>query len=77
VLELEPGQLIAFFRSRRADNICVSHSPDYGRTWTEPERTVLPNNNSSIQAIKLAGGAIAVVFNHAGSGGDRDLSRTG
>jgi predicted neuraminidase len=72
VLELDPGQLIAFFRSRAADNIYVSHSPDYGRTWTQPERTVLPNNNSSIQAIKLTSGSIAMVFNHAGSGGDSD-----
>jgi predicted neuraminidase len=68
VLELDPGQLIAFFRSRAADNIYVSHSTDYGRVWTQPERTVLPNNNSSVQAIRLASGSIAMVYNHAGSG---------
>jgi predicted neuraminidase len=72
VLELDPGQLIAFFRSRTADNIYVSHSMDYGRTWSQPERTVLPNNNSSVQAIRLASGSIAMVYNHAGSGGDPD-----
>lgn len=70
VLELDPGQLIAFFRSRPADNIYVSRSADFGRTWARPERMVLPNNNSSIQAVKLASGSIAIVFNHAGSGGD-------
>jgi predicted neuraminidase len=72
VLELDPGRLIAFFRSRPADNIYVSHSADYGRTWSKPERTMLPNNNSSIQAIKLASGAIVIVYNHAGSSGDPD-----
>ena len=70
VLELDPGQLIAFFRSRSADNVYVSRSVDYGRTWTQPERTVLPNNNSSIQAVKLVSGNIAIVFNHAGGGSD-------
>jgi predicted neuraminidase len=72
VLELDPGRLIAFFRSHAADNIYVSHSTDIGRTWTQPERTVLPNNNSAVQAIKLASGSIAIVFNHASGGDDPD-----
>jgi predicted neuraminidase len=72
VLELHPGRLIAFFRSRVADNIHVSYSTDYGRTWTRPERTVLPNNNSSVQAVKLASGSIAIVFNRAGGSDDPD-----
>lgn len=64
VLELAPGRLIAFFRSRVADWIYVSRSSDYGRTWTVPEPTTLPNNNSSIQAIKLTSGYIAIAFNY-------------
>jgi predicted neuraminidase len=72
VLELDLGRLTAFFRSRAANNIYVSHSADYGRTWAEPERTVLPNNNSSVQALKLASGAIAIVYNHAGGGDHPD-----
>jgi predicted neuraminidase len=72
ILELDPGQLTAFYRSRTADNIYMSYSKDFGRTWTEPERTVLPNNNSSIQAIQLSSGSIAMVYNHAGSNGDLD-----
>ena len=63
VVETEPGRLVAFFRSRAADRIYISRSPDYGRTWTAPERTALPNNNSSIQAHKLASGRIALIFN--------------
>ena len=64
VLELSNGRLVAFFRSRAADRIYVSRSEDYGRAWTAPERTVLPNNNSSIQALKLASGNLAIIFNN-------------
>jgi len=64
VIELSPGRLIAFFRSRAADRIYVSRSTDYGRTWSEPVRTVLPNNNASIGAIKLASGPLAIIFNN-------------
>jgi predicted neuraminidase len=69
-LEIDPGRLVAFFRSRAADRIYVSRSEDYGRTWTVPERTVLPNNNASIQALKLVSGRIAIVFNRYGAGDD-------
>ncbi|TBL79411.1 sialidase family protein [Paenibacillus thalictri] len=65
----EGDKLLAFFRSRAADRIYISRSPDAGRTWSEPERTPLPNNNASIRAIRLQSGAIAVIYNHA-SGGD-------
>lgn len=63
VVELEPGYLKAFMRSRKADNIYWSESKDYGDTWTKPLPTVLPNNNSSISAIKLKSGRIAIAYN--------------
>lgn len=63
VIELENGKLAAFMRSRAADHIYISHSDDYGDTWTAPVPTVLPNNNSSISAVKLASGRIAVAYN--------------
>ena len=63
VVELENGNLVAFMRSRAADNIYISHSGDYGDTWTEPKPTVLPNNNSSISAVKLQSGRIAIAYN--------------
>jgi predicted neuraminidase len=75
VVELEAGHLIAFFRSRAADWIYKSRSTDYGRTWTVPVRSTLPNNNASIQALKLASGAIALIFNKA-SVGDVDPQGT-
>jgi predicted neuraminidase len=63
VVETGPGKCVAFFRSRDADNIYRSFSVDYGKTWTPPEPTELPNNNSSIHCIKLKSGSIAVVYN--------------
>lgn len=74
VIELSPGQLVAFFRSRSADRIYVSRSGDYGRTWTASARTGLPNNNASIQAVKLTSGSIALAFNHLSLNDDPDIT---
>lgn len=63
VIELEKGHLIAFMRSRFADFIYKSESKDYGDSWSVPEATSLPNNNSSISAIKLSSGEIAIAYN--------------
>ena len=38
-------------------------SPDYGRTWTQPLPTGLPNNNSGLDATRLEDGRIALVYN--------------
>lgn len=57
------SNLLAFYRSRWADFIYRSTSSDNGETWTAPEATELPNNNSSIQAARLADGQLAMVFN--------------
>lgn len=64
IIEKEPGKLTAIFRSRFADYIYISNSEDNGDTWSTPVSTGLPNNNSSISAIKLANGAIAMAYNH-------------
>ncbi len=64
MVELEPGHVIAFMRSREADFIYRSESFDYGETWTAPEPTVLPNNNSGIATIKLTSGRVAIAYNH-------------
>lgn len=63
VVELSPGRLVAFLRSREADWIYRSLSCDDGETWTVPQPTPLPNNNSSISAIKLQSGRIAIAYN--------------
>lgn len=63
VVELDNGHLVAFMRSRKADFIYRSESFDFGDSWSEPKPTVLPNNNSSISAIRTQSGRIAVAYN--------------
>jgi predicted neuraminidase len=63
-IALPEGELVALFRSRWADNIYRSRSTDGGRSWSAPQRTELPNNNSSIQAIRLIDGRLALAFNN-------------
>lgn len=58
-----PGHLVAFMRSREADFIYRSESFDWGDTWAEPKPTPLPNNNSSISAIRTQSGRIAIAYN--------------
>ncbi|NKX54766.1 sialidase family protein [Arthrobacter mobilis] len=65
IQELEDGSLLALFRSRWADSIYESRSTDGGGTWNEPVPTELPNNNSSIQYIRLRDGRLALVYNHS------------
>lgn len=63
VVELENGHLVAFMRSRAADYVYKSESFDYGSSWCEPFPTVLCNNNSSISAVRLKSGRIAIACN--------------
>ncbi len=56
-------RLLQFFRSRLADCVYRSIGSLDGRHWTPPEPTVLPNNNSSIHALRLTSGMLAIVFN--------------
>ena len=63
VVELEPGHLAAFMRNREAYRIHRSESFDWGETWSVPQPTPLPNNNSSISAVKLQSGRVAIAYN--------------
>lgn len=76
IVDAGRGELLALYRSRWADFIYASRSTDRGRTWSAPEPTELPNNNSSIQATRLSDGRIALVYNHssAADATDRRLS---
>lgn len=68
--------LVAFFRRRQADFVYRTHSVDDGRIWSAPAPTDLPNNNSSIAAIALGDGRVAVICNpvNAAASPDRRTS---
>jgi predicted neuraminidase len=64
VWEYAPGRLKMLLRATRAVGfICQSLSDDYGRSWTAPAITSLPNPNSGIDAVRLTDGRIALVYN--------------
>jgi len=65
VQQLADGSLLALYRSRWADFIYESRSTDDGESWSAPVPTVLPNNNSSIQFVPLAGDSLALIFNNS------------
>lgn len=60
---LEGQQIAAFFRRRQADFVYRTESCDGGRSWSAPEATDVPNNNSSIAAIRLGDGRVAMICN--------------
>ncbi len=76
VVRQAAGGLLGLFRSRRADFVHASRADDAGRDWSAPVPTGLPNNNASIQALALADGRIALVFN-ASSAADATGRRSG
>jgi predicted neuraminidase len=69
-------EMVAFFRRRQADFVYRTESHDGGETWSVPEATDVPNNNSSINAIRLQDGRIALLCNpvSAATSADRRAS---
>jgi predicted neuraminidase len=72
IQEASDGSLLALFRSRWADYVYITHSRDNGRSWDTPVPTILPNNNSSIQCVRLVSGRLALVFNDSNAGKDTE-----
>lgn len=70
------GVMPAFYRDRFARAVLRSLSQDGGLSWSAPAPTPLPNNNSSLQAVRLADGRIAMVLNpvNAAMSGQRRAS---
>jgi len=64
VVAISPTHLQAFFRSRWADWVYTSSSPN-GCSWTVPAATQIPNNNSSIQVIRLKNSHHVIEFNNS------------
>ncbi|HVG48095.1 MAG TPA: exo-alpha-sialidase [Rubellimicrobium sp.] len=69
---LGDGRYAAFYRRRQADAVHRSESNDGGRTWSAPQPTDVPNNNSSIAAICLASGEVAMICNPASAATSSD-----
>lgn len=63
IVPLEGDQMVAFYRRRQSDFVHRSESLDGGATWSAPEATDMPNNNSSINVVRLADGRLAMVCN--------------
>lgn len=67
VIERRDGTIVAIMRNTNED---VDHyawkitSTDFGRTWSLPETTPIPNNGHSNEMIKLADGRWAITFNN-------------
>jgi predicted neuraminidase len=73
VVDLGGGHLAAFFRDARGLGIIArSDSRDGGLTWSEAVPSGLPNPSGGIEAIRLASGRLAMVYNnHTGRERDR------
>jgi predicted neuraminidase len=63
LVEASAGHFLIFLRSRFADWVYISHSED-GCSWSSPELTRIPNNNSSLQIVRLRNGHLVMAFNN-------------
>ncbi|KAJ6160457.1 hypothetical protein N7470_003853 [Penicillium chermesinum] len=64
IQQLKNGTYLGLYRSRWADNIYSSTSPD-GINWSVPVPTVLPNPNSGVCFGVLPSGRVVLVYNHS------------
>jgi predicted neuraminidase len=76
IVPLDGDHMVAFYRRRQSDFVHRSESLDGGFTWSAPQPTDVPNNNSSINVVRLADGRLAMVCNpvSAATSPDRRVS---
>ncbi|MES2913546.1 MAG: exo-alpha-sialidase [Pseudomonadota bacterium] len=76
IVPLDGDHMVAFYRRRQSDFVHRSQSTDGGFTWSSPVPTDVPNNNSSINVIRLGDGRLAMVCNpvSAATSTDRRVS---
>lgn len=60
---LDGAEGVAFYRRRQSDFVHRSESHDGGRSWSAPQPTDVPNNNSSVGVARLNETVIALVCN--------------
>jgi predicted neuraminidase len=64
IVRKNDGALVAFMRDNGPHHkIRLSTSPDEGKTWTPVVDSALPNPGAGIEAIRLASGRWALVYN--------------
>lgn len=70
ILVHRDGALQAMGRTRNGVIGCTT-SRDGGQTWTQLEKSELPNPNSGTDAVTLADGRQLIVYNHSTTGSQR------
>lgn len=60
--ESSRGRVHCFMRSN-AGAIYISNSDDFGKSWSKPKRTRLPNNNSGIDCVKDDKNRLWLIYN--------------
>jgi predicted neuraminidase len=64
IVQVRDGRLLAFFRDATpVHRIHRSESVDGGLTWSRPTATTLPNPGGGIEAVALASGNLAIIYN--------------
>lgn len=60
-------EAVAFMRyaGEPPARVLVIHTSDAGAHWSEPVKTALPNPNSAVGSVLLAGGPLVLAFNNA------------
>lgn len=61
---IHPGGKLQLLCRSTVSKILTSWSEDNGRTWSKPEPSGLPNNNSGIDAVNLKDGRFILIYNH-------------
>ena len=51
-IEVEEGHIIMYMRNNNAPYLGISHSYDYGKSWTEFKQTDIPNPNTKVTLVK-------------------------
>lgn len=64
IQQLKNGTYLGLYRSRWADYVYLSTSPN-GLDWSEPIPTVLPNPNAGVCFGVLPSGRVVLVYNHS------------
>lgn len=59
-VELEPGQIVMMMRSTCDAHLQVSESFDFGRSWSEPVPSVLPNPGTKVTLLSAQGRVLLV-----------------